>query len=81
MHLSVCCGDAGFDSNVQTSKEKALDALKQIPDINELIIGAVTGTKDAEAALSSAESDALSARNTAEWAKSKAQEVSEVSEI
>jgi len=65
-----------FDSNVQASKDKAIEALNQSRDIEILIVEAETRTLEAREALSGAEADAIDARDTAKQAQETAQQAS-----
>lgn len=76
--FSVFGGNAEFDSNVQASKDKAVEALSQSKDIEALIIEAESRTQEARSALSGAESDAIDARDTAKAAQETAQQASAV---
>merc|ERR1712071_637145 len=67
----------GFDSTVQESKDKAVEALGQFGDIENLIAEAEGRTQEAKVALSGAEVDAVGARDAAILAKERAEQASE----
>lgn len=59
----------GFNKQVEESKGKAQDAIKKIPDIENLIKRAENKTQEARDALSGAESDANEALSLAQLAQ------------
>lgn len=69
----------GFNKQVEESKGKAQDAIKKIPDIENLIKRAENKTQEARDALSGAESDANEALSLAQLAQVTATNASMVS--
>lgn len=68
----------GFNKQVEDSKGKAEDAIKKIPDIENLIKRAENKTQEARDSLSGAESDANEALSLAQLAQVTAINASDV---
>lgn len=69
---------ADFDKRVNDNKTAAEDALKKIPAINATIMAANEKTRQAEAALGNAATDAREAKSKAEEAERIASNVQKV---